>query len=394
MPDRARRPKEPTSPEARFIESTAARILADMASLTRAIAAEAGLPRDFPAPEIAVSIPVEVHLGRQAETETRSFLVEARRRVLAAVQGAGTFRYGHVYCFQCERPDCGHSRPSDPEEVFCGYTTGGRPVFKAFTNYLLERNDPRVEGLYATPPKVTALVVTEKEISQEYSSEFSRDDIVWRVRGQVVCGLLPACGSADARCALTIQVVETHGPGPVRRLRLNVIGVRTDDLPVTGRDLKAIFAMRRMFQAAQARLDALGRRARDAERRGFPDGLDEAVGPVLAHLRSDLERLFRSAARRTLHAEERHSSRVRPTSQALRDALEAPIERVLFDTRRETIVVLGPRQRAHVFTRDGRLVTSLVLSPSEVERRYARARWRPLERDEVERWRERLASQG
>ncbi len=401
MSNRARRPREarPTGPGGRDQETLAARIHRDATDLARAIAAGEGFRPDAADPDLSVALPVTVHLGAAAETDAGrdAFLAEARRRVLDAVRGVGTFRLGRVYCFQCRRPDCEHSAPADPAEVFCGYTTGGRPVFKGLANLLIERGDPRVEALYATPPVVTALVLTERELSGESLSGFSRDDFAYRVRGEVVCGLLPAPlgGPGDARSALTVQVVETRGPGPGRRLRLNVLGVRPDDLADAmsraGREAEPARALARMSAAARHRLDSLGRHARDLERRGFPDGLDEGVRPVLTHLRADLERLFRATSRRTRHAEERHASRVRPTGQAVRDALDAPAERVLLDTRRDTVVVLGPRGRTHVFTRDGRHVTSLVLTTVEVERRAARDRWKTLDPKEVAQWRARLS---
>ncbi len=398
MPDRGRRPHEAADQAIglRDVHALATRILADATTLASVLAGREGFRQEPPSPEMSLTLPVPVHIGG-SPPDPQAFLSEAQRQILEAIRGLGTFRQGHVYCFQCQKPDCDHSAPRDPSEVFCGYSTGGRPVFKGFANLLTERNDPRVELLYASPPVVAALVLSEQDLSGEYLSGFSREDFAYRVRGEVVCGLLPAPlgGSKDTRAALTVQVVETRGPGPTRRLRLNVIGVQPDDLADAmsgaGREAGPARALARMFQAAQARLDALGRRARDLRRRGFPDGLDEGVGPVLTHLRADIERLFRAASRRTRHAEERHGSGSRPTGQAVRDAMEAPIEKVLLDTRRETVVVLGPRGRTHVFTWNGRLVTSLVLTPAEVERRFGQARWRPLDAQEVTRWRERLA---
>ncbi len=396
----ARRPHEahPTGSRVRDIEALAGRIQRDATALARAIAAREGFRPDPTTADLSVILPVSVRLGPAADTSQGAFLAEARRRVVDAVRGLGTFRNGRVYCFHCKRPDCEHSAPADPANVFCGFTTGGRPVFRAFPDVLMDRGDPRVELLYATPPAVAALVLGEREFPEEYLSGFSRDDFTYRVRGQVVCGFLPPPlgGPGDARRALTVQIVETRGPGPGRRLRLNVIGVRPDDLADAmsraGREAGPARALARMFAAVSNRLDALGRRARDLERRGFPDGLDEGAGPVLTHLRADLERLFRAASRRTRHAEERHGSRVRPTGQALRDAVEAPPGRVLHDTRRNTVVVLGPRGRTHVFTWDGRHVTSLVLTPAEVERRFGQARWRPLDPEKVARWRGNLAT--
>lgn len=395
MPDRAKRPRGPGpfATGTRPLADMASRILADLGDLVRVLASEAGLPVDLRDPELVVTFPVEVRIGPQVAhaDDARAFLAEARRRVGDALRGQGHFRMGHVYCFQCDKPDCEHSTPSDPTMVFRGYTTGGRPVFQRFPDLLSERDDPRLELLYATPPVVTALVLSEAELAGDYLTGFASDDFAYRLRGEVVLGLLPLL--REARCAITVQVVETRGPGQRRRLRLNVIGLRPDDLASAMGDSLAApaQALARTFQAAQDRLDAIGRRSADLHRRGFPDGMDDGVRPLLTRLRSDLERIFRAASRRTRHAEERHSTRARPTGQALQDALDAPADKVFLDTRHDTVVVLGPRGRTHVFTRDGRLVTSLVLTPGEVARRSGQARWKVLDTSEVTRWRERLS---
>jgi hypothetical protein len=115
---------------------------------------------------------------------------------------------------------------------------------------------------------------------------------------------------------------------------------------------------------------------------------------LLGRLRSDLERVFRSDPRRTVHARERHLGGERPTAHALRDALDVGPDRFLRDSERDTLVVLGPRGRTHVFSaRDGRHVTSLVLGPGELDRKFGRARWRPATRPEVDAFRARLATE-
>lgn len=57
---------------------------------------------------------------------------------------------------------------------------------------------------------------------------------------------------------------------------------------------------------------------------------------------------------------------------------------VLFDRRRETLIVLGERGRAHVFNSSGKLVTSIRYSPESIERRRQRGQWRPASGDEIE----------
>jgi hypothetical protein len=97
-------------------------------------------------------------------------------------------------------------------------------------------------------------------------------------------------------------------------------------------------------------------------------------------LRGDVLRVLKSRDYRTRHAAARHRSGERPTSLAIADALAAGDGRVLRDERKDTIIVLGPKHRVHVFSTGGRHVTSLELMPAEVERRIELKRWRFVER--------------
>jgi len=62
---------------------------------------------------------------------------------------------------------------------------------------------------------------------------------------------------------------------------------------------------------------------------------------------------------------------------AVKDARKAADEKFLHDAEKDTIVVLGPKGRTHVFSRTGKLVTSMVVKPGELERRFNKTRWRP-----------------
>jgi hypothetical protein len=125
---------------------------------------------------------------------------------------------------------------------------------------------------------------------------------------------------------------------------------------------------------AQGELDRLGRRPEPPERRirGLLDGLARRI-----------EKPRRADERRTRHARGRHAEGDRPTAQALADLARAGGEQLLVDTRRETLVVLGARGRAHLFSPGGKHVTSIRFDPGAVERRRDR-RWRPASADEIE----------
>jgi hypothetical protein len=140
----------------------------------------------------------------------------------------------------------------------------------------------------------------------------------------------------------------------------------------------------------EQRMGALGRRANEAERAGEPVDLAAEVEPVLQRLRSEVARLLKPARHRTHHAETRHRGGERPTSSAVRDARRASEHELLEDARRDTVIVLGPKGRAHVFTRDGKHVTSLQLQTGEVERKAGQGRWRAMARGGVDAFRAKL----
>ncbi len=106
---------------------------------------------------------------------------------------------------------------------------------------------------------------------------------------------------------------------------------------------------------------------------------------LLKGLARRLERMGRQARRRTSHAEIRRGDQ-RPTHKALEDAASAPPERFLWDARRKTVVVLGPRHRAHVFSPEGKHITSLILDGEAMESRIRRNRWVMLDAELLRRF--------
>ena len=86
---------------------------------------------------------------------------------------------------------------------------------------------------------------------------------------------------------------------------------------------------------------------------------------------------WRQHGRRTAHAETR-GQQSRPVHKARDDALAATAADCFHDVIRESIVIRGKGNRAHVFNKSGRHITSLSLQGDEVERRQRRKRYVPL----------------
>jgi len=329
-----------------------------------------------------------------ASEDATKLLGALRRRVSELAIHGQTYRSGRVFCYWCESSGCAHAAPPNESSVFGGYMPTGRPAWRDFASAVLARRDPRIEGLYRKPPETIAFVEGEDELAAAQLTTFGKGSPAYQVIGQIAVGYLRAPEAGDAPLAITLQIVRSMASAADMRLDLNVLGVLAD-----GRDAEALFAegfepeldaairwARGALGDVERRLNAL-RRSGDADR---AEGVRPAVRPILDQLERRLEKVFRQRVRRTAHARERAEEGDRPTRNAVEDARRAGDHEVFFDASEETIVVVGAKGRVHVFSPGGRLVTSIVLSRGEVERRLVRKRWRPARREEVEAFRRAL----
>ena len=76
----------------------------------------------------------------------------------------------------------------------------------------------------------------------------------------------------------------------------------------------------------------------------------------------------------------------------LAQKLRAEGEDLFFDRAEDTIIVRGPRNRVHVFRRDGTHITSIVYPGSTIRDRLQRRRWVPLEEAAQEQLRNGIAA--
>ena len=301
---------------------------------------------------------------------------ELRAEVERLIGHRAVFRPGRVPCLRCDGNDCDHGEPG-PREVFAGWGPSGLPRFVDFGQWLLARQDPEVERLYVEGGAPVTVVVPGRELTADLLPAFRDAEVDYRIHGQVAAGwFVPPRRAADfdPRMALCLQVVSSAGRGRIRRLGLNLLG--------TGPGGEGLDEVRARWQAApwvsplqwaQGVLDGVERAQHDPE--ASPERLSARIEGILRSVANRLARDWRSGARRTGHATQRHQQGDRPTRLAHADLRRADDSDILMDRQRNTLVVLGDRGRVHIFNAIGKLVTSIRYSPEAIQRKRQR-RWR------------------
>lgn len=302
-------------------------------------------------------------------------------------------RQGRLYCYRCESSDCQHSVPPTSASVFGGYSPTGLPRWTDFHQLLLEVRHPRLEELFEGDGKeMLAVYLDGPSLKSAQLEVFGRMSRAYDILGQVAFGFVCA---GEARVALTAQAVEVRGLNGLPRMELNLLGRVSGEreiwelleLPHYGRIKDLLAEARRKIQLLSTGSMHIGVRK-------VGGGTSEAaLEKVLKGLARRLERIGRQAKRRTSHAEMRRGD-LRPTYKALEDAASAPPERILWDARRKTVVVLGPRERIHIFSPAGKHITSLLLDGEAVESRIRRRRWVFSDSELLEKFKRTIGSDG
>lgn len=292
-------------------------------------------------------------------------------------------RPGRIHCLRCGASDCEHAAPATGREIFSGYGANGLPRFVDFAQWLLERQHPRLDRIYETPPRLVAEVVSGEELCHEVLEPFREEEIDHRIHGQVVAGWfrVPRADKTLGSVVLGLQILSTRDRRRGRRFFLNVLGAGPE-----GEPLEELYARlddvpwQAPVQWGQQVLGSIEKSQgakKDGKTKGKRRHLERRVDGILQSIARRLEQGVRSRDRRTGHAEKRHHQGNRPTRMAHADLARAADDQVFVDERRKTLIVLGERGRAHVFSRGGKLVTSLRTSPEAVERKKRHEIWRP-----------------
>lgn len=339
--------------------------------------------------DLHLTVPTALREGRLEQAAR-----EAEEAVQAAVQSlvehSSVIQPGRVFCLRCQSPRCEHAAPADARHVFIGYASTGVPRYRDFGQWLLERRDPRVDQLYREPPQLVAAVSLEDDLSGDLLPVYR--DGGYRIHGQVAVGWYRSPdpnGGHRRPLAVSFQVISSRPEGQRRRFGLNVIGSGPGGEPLEHLwDRLGQIPWNDPVRWTQSVLNGIEHQLAKAPRTP-PQVTDQRLDGLVNALARRLEKGARGKERRTLHAEQRHQEGDRPTRMALADLARATPESLFFDTRRETLIVLGERGRTHVFNRNGKLVTSVRYEPAAIEKRRNNGIWRPAGAGEVAALRER-----
>ena len=336
--------------------------------LLRALATEEGYPVDRP-------LPAGLQLTWQSEASERAIVDQARDRIRESMAQAAPMVRGKVFCHHCNGYNCQHATPNGPSEVFADFQSTGRPRFEPLLSYLIELGDDRLEYLTARSPSIVARVVGRRRLLGEQMAEYGRGSLKYAIWGQVVMGYIML---NNEKHALTFQVVETGD----RRIRPQIIGSQTLLDAMADGDAPRLVALLAVLRQSSRKIENLGQDAQNQKGKKERAAIREKVFKILRQLALSLERKGRQRGRRTKHAEKRRSEE-RPVTTGFKDLFRAPVESFYKDEVKGSIVVVGPSGRAHVYSEDGRHVTSLKLKKTEIERRLKRKRYLPLPQEKV-----------
>lgn len=295
------------------------------------------------------------------------------KRVREVREHEKALRPGAVYSYFAGTSHAEGCRPTEPRQVFDGYSSTGKPVFSDFVTMAIERKDPHIEQLLAGEEIVLTRVTMGRVLRTQQLAEFGSNSPVFKILGQVDAGLFRVLGAAG-RCAFSFQLLRgTTLEGRVR-LRLHPVGA------VDPVDL-ADPALLQILSRFQRHLDVEAMRLEGLRQNGEVD--EEAfVLPMLQEFAQRLQSRTRNTGRRTQHGLERSEEGQRPTSRAYPDAGEANDDAILWDIDQNTVVVLGGKGRVHVFTPQGKHVTSVMMQGQAIDRRRHMGRWRAAEPEE------------
>ncbi len=341
--------------------------------------------------ELILQVPVNAagDVTADAVGEARESL---EREIESLLAHRAAFRPGRILCLRCSSPDCEHAAPASSRQVFDGYGPTGIPQFQDFGQWLLERQHPGIDRLYQRPPRLVTEVVSGAELTEQVLGVYRERRLEFRVHGQVAAGWFPVPdrdGAPDG-LALSFQVLSSRrkrrgkrrGRRSRRRLGLNVLGIGPAGESLTDLyDRLGQVPWAGVVRWSQQALDSIERS--QGQKSATPERLSDRIEGVLNGIARRLEHHRRSRDRRTGHAQKRHQEGDRPTQMALRDLARAGAEGVLFDVRRETLIVLGDKGRAHVFNAAGRLVTSIRYSPDSIEKKKNLEIWRQATAEEI-----------
>ncbi len=328
-------------------------------------------------------------------------------------------RDGTVFCFDSQQAiAC-----PDSQMIFRRYHALGRPIWESFLSVCQEFGlDSR--GLFdQRRPKAIAVVLDDDLINENLVEAFSKY-MPYRILGQISVGFIneqfqtvvheamPSKTSATdisqgslvrelkSCLVFSIQIIKISPDHHPIKFKVNLLGITFEELLnhlSSAHDRSKHESVRKLVQKTQRdlvklaqRLDTLAHHKPNptdlalSDPNTFNATLKDEVLKFLLSLKNDLLHIIEPQTYRTLHALERHEEISRPTPLAVQDAIHAGIDRLFFDQQQNSIVVIGPKRRAHIFNMQGKHITSFRLDPHELSNKQKQNRWMILEGSQIE----------
>ncbi len=322
--------------------------------------------------EVKLRVPLDV--GRDGHRAAREAVDQILARVRDVREHEQALKPGAVFCYFSNAADAPTSRPTGLRDVFDQFESTGRPVFQDFVTMAIDRKDAGIDELLNGEEIIVTHVSQGRILRTQQLHEFGAESPVFRIVGQVDAGLFPLL-SAEHKAAFSFQVLRSTTLEGAPRFRLHWVGAgEVRDIADPG--------VAQILKRFQQTLDVESLRLAGLISNGEQPDEEEFVLPLLQDLARRLAGRARRAGKRTGHAKLRTEQGQRPTTKAWDDARDAVDERILRDDEQGTIVVVGAKNRVHVFSFDARHVTSFMMNGSNVQRRRGEGRWNPAEPEE------------
>ncbi len=314
----------------------------------------------------------QIEIKWTPQTSPEEFAAQVCDDYREACSESAKLRQGRVHCFHCRTAACEHAVPLSESQVFAGYEDTGRPRWHEFFNFLAQLGDTRIDQLFTPEPIILSRVVGREPLIRDQLSSFGQHSNAYHIVGQTIAGYF---NHGSHRFALTMQVVETKG----RELHFQLLTTETvrqllADEAGAGRSFLRLYDQ---INDTRRQIEGL-RQAWCKTRVGRErNRLIQKVFGHLRHLTHACEQRGRQQRQRTAHARQR-SLQNRPVHMANIDVASAAVSDFFFDQHHESIVVLGKNSRAHIFSREGKQITSLSLPQDKLAMRLLKKRYIPL----------------
>jgi hypothetical protein len=280
---------------------------------------------------------------------------------------------------------CEHSQPPDQHSVLDGWSQTGVPLWKNLTTVLLDTKDDQLDVIYGETPGPVIVWRSEPELLGQTLPEFMDGSISARPVGALVAGgfALPSPNGDPELLSVTALIQESRAGRSTPKYTLNLISSTPPPHHLASLVGSGIcIALTNWVRSLRSSLSSLQHQLSSMAQKGNRTSIQKSRQLVVERLiesRSYLKTLRRRSERRTLHAEERSTEPDRPTSAAISDLRSCDLDDLYHDRKESTIIVRGKQGRIHVFTVNGRHVTSAIYGRDAIHARIARHRWRKMD---------------